>query len=105
LELCVLSNVRTAVVPDVGSHPARIYYERGIPISINTDDPTLFGTRLAAEYLALHQHLRFSRKDITRLIEQGVETSWLSHEKKQALLDQFRVEFAKLDAECKTVRS
>jgi adenosine deaminase len=92
LELCVLSNVRTAVVPDVASHPARIYYERGIPLSINTDDPKMFGNSLAEEYLALHQRVGFSRADIRRLIESAIETSWLPEPRKRELLGQFQRE-------------
>jgi adenosine deaminase len=92
LELCVLSNVRTAVVPEVASHPARTYYERGIPLSINTDDPKMFGNSLAEEYLALHRHLGFSRADIQRLIEQAVETSWLVDERKPDLLSRIQSE-------------
>jgi adenosine deaminase len=100
LELCVLSNVRTAVVNNVTRHPARIYYERGIPVSINTDDPTLFGNSLVDEYLALHEQLGFSRAEITRLIEQGIETSWLDAERKQKMLAEFCAEFAAIDAQC-----
>ncbi len=98
LELCVLSNVRTGVVPEVARHPARAYYERGIPLSINTDDPKLFGTSLAEEYLALRQHLGFSRADVLRLIEQGVETSWLPAYRKEKMLGEFRAAFAGADA-------
>jgi adenosine deaminase len=97
LELCVLSNVRTAVVADVECHPARTYFERGIPLSINTDDPTLFGNSLVDEYLALHQQLGFSRSDILRLIEQGIETSWLAADRKPQMLGEFRAEFAAID--------
>jgi adenosine deaminase len=98
LELCVLSNVRTAVLPEVACHPARLYYQRGIPLSINTDDPKMFGNSLAEEYLALHRHLGFSRADILRLIEQGIETSWLPQGRKLNLLRQFQSEFATLEA-------
>jgi adenosine deaminase len=97
LELCVLSNVRTAVVAEIERHPAQTYYERGIPISINTDDPTLFGNSLVDEYLALHEQLGFSRSEIMHLIEQGIETSWLDADRQQQLLSQFRAQFAALN--------
>jgi adenosine deaminase len=96
LELCVLSNVRTAVVANVDGHPARSYFERGIPVSINTDDPTLFGNSLVDEYTALHEQLGFTRPEIIRLIEQGIETSWLPADRKQQMLREFRAEFAVL---------
>jgi adenosine deaminase len=97
LELCVLSNLRTAVVGSVERHPARTYFDRGIPLTINTDDPTLFGNSLVDEYLALHQQLGFSRAEIVRLIEQGIETSWLAAERKQQMLSAFRAELAALN--------
>jgi adenosine deaminase len=96
IELCVLSNVRTAVIPNVAAHPARRYFERGIPLSINTDDPKMFGNSLAEEYLALHEHLGFSCLDIQHLIEQGIATSWLPVDRKRKLLAEFRDEFDNL---------
>jgi adenosine deaminase len=96
LELCVLSNVRTGVVADVARHPARAYFQRGIPLSINTDDPTMFGNSLAEEYAVLCRELGFSQQDILLLIEQGIETSWLSDQRKGELLAQYRSEFTLL---------
>jgi adenosine deaminase len=96
LELCVLSNVRTCAIPEVRQHPARAYFQRGIPLSINTDDPTLFGNTLAEEYAVLCGELGFTQQDILLLIEQGIETSWLAEKRKGELLAQFRTEFAPL---------
>jgi adenosine deaminase len=90
LELCVLSNLRTGVIPSVATHPARTYFQRGIPVSINTDDPKLFNTSLADEYFALHQNLGFSKGDVHRVIEQGVTSSWLPDQRKVALLDRIQ---------------
>jgi adenosine deaminase len=67
-------------------------------VSINTDDPKMFGNSLAEEYLALHRHLGFSRVHILHLIEQGIETSWLPEQRKQELLAQFQSEFSDLGA-------
>ncbi len=90
LELCPLSNLRTGVVDTIEQHPARLYFERGIPVSINTDDPKMFGNSLVEEYLALMQWLRFSRDEIRKLMEQGVTTSWLPKDEKVALIQDFR---------------
>ena len=54
--------------------------------------------RHAEEYLALHRHLGFSRADILRLIEQGIETSWLPERQKRGLLSEFQSVFATLEA-------
>jgi adenosine deaminase len=86
LELCPISNLRTGVIPSIDHHPIRIYLDRGIPLSINTDDPKLFNNSLAEEYFALHTDLGFSIPEIHSLIKQGVTSSWLPEERKQELL-------------------
>lgn len=97
LELCVLSNLRTAVIPCVAAHPARTYFQREIPLSINTDDPKLFSSSLAEEYLVLQTELGFSRKDIHRVVEQGFLSSWLPEERKKVLLGRMRAEVQAID--------
>ena len=97
LELCVLSNLRTGVIPSVATHPARTYMQRGIPFSINTDDPKLFNTSLAEEYLALHTELGFSKRDIHHVIEQGLSSSWLPAPRKCTLLERIRAGIHAID--------
>jgi adenosine deaminase len=94
LELCVLSNLRTGVVAEARRHPARAYFERGIPLSINTDDPKLFNSSLADEYSLLHAELGFTVPEIHRLIEQAVECCWLPEERKRELLHRVRAGIA-----------
>jgi adenosine deaminase len=89
VELCLISNIRTGIISSVEAHPVRLYFERGIPLSINTDDPKMFGTSLADEYLTLIQ-LGFSRSEIRALIEQGISSSWLPPERKRSLIADFR---------------
>jgi adenosine deaminase len=97
LELCVISNLRTGIIPSIAAHPARAYFERGIPVSVNTDDPKLFNNSLADEYFALHTELGFTTSEIHSLIEQGVRSSWLSEERQTGLLGRIRAEIEALD--------
>jgi len=90
IELCVLSNLRTGVIPSVAAHPARTYFLRGIPVSINTDDPKLFNTSLAEEYLAIQKDLDFPKREVHRVLEQGILSSWLPDPRKAALLERTR---------------
>jgi adenosine deaminase len=96
VELCPMSNLRTGVISSIADHPARIYFARGIPLSINTDDPKMFNTSLAEEYLALERNLGFSPAEIAAIILQSIEISWLSDPRKQQLRRQFQGEFANL---------
>jgi adenosine deaminase/aminodeoxyfutalosine deaminase len=77
------------VVKSIAAHPARRYFERGVMITINTDDPKMFGNSLAQEYQLLEQQLGFSRNDIRVLILQAIQASWLPPERKQQLTTEF----------------
>ena len=92
LELCPMSNVRTGVVGSIAEHPIRGYFKRGLIISVNTDDPKMFGTTLEQEYELLVQECGFTRQEICRLILLGVESSWLSEDRKKSLAATFEKE-------------
>lgn len=89
LEMCPLSNVRTGVVNSIDEHPIRRYYKRGLVVTVNTDDPKMFGNSLAEEYRLLEAQLGFSREEIRGLVVQGIQASWLSQDRKQQLLKEF----------------
>jgi adenosine deaminase len=59
LETCPISNVRTGVVAEVTQHPIRHYYDQGLLVSVNTDDPKMFNTSLEEEYAQLIERLGF----------------------------------------------
>jgi adenosine deaminase len=90
LELCLLSNVRTGVIPTVANHPLRRYFDAGIPVSLNTDDPLFFGNSLVDEITAAQQAHRFTRDDVRRLVVSAVEMSWLTADARAKLLKDFR---------------
>ncbi|MGD9347381.1 MAG: adenosine deaminase [Candidatus Aminicenantes bacterium] len=89
LELCPVSNVRTGVIPNIAEHPIREYFERGMIISVNTDDPTMFGTTLEKEYELLVEECGFTKDEICELILLGIESSWLSEDQKKLLATSF----------------
>lgn len=49
LEVCITSNVLTGAVKSLDVHPVRRLFDAGVPITLNTDDPGVFGTTLARE--------------------------------------------------------
>jgi adenosine deaminase len=90
LEMCPISNVRTGVVDSLEEHPIRRYFERGIVVTVNTDDPKMFGNSLAEEFRLLEEKLGFSRDELRSLILQGIQTAWLPEERKRQLVEAFR---------------
>jgi adenosine deaminase len=90
LEVCPLSNVRTGVVPSIDAHPVRRFFERGLLITINSDDPKMFHNSLAEEYQLLEERLGFTRAEIRQLILNGIRASWLPIERKQTMLQEFQ---------------
>lgn len=86
LELCPISNVRTGVISAVENHPIRRYMEAGIPVTVNTDDPAMFGNSMVDEFLALEARLGFTRNEIGELVKQGFRCSWASDQRKESLL-------------------
>jgi adenosine deaminase len=82
LEMCPISNLRTKVVASPQAHPVRRYFERGLLVTINTDDPKMFGNSLADEYRLLVEELGFTPEEIRLLLLNGVQAAWISEQKK-----------------------
>ncbi len=59
-------------------------------VTINTDDPKMFGSSLAEEYRQLVECLGFSRVEIQMLIQNAIRASWLPPERKQLLAENFK---------------
>ena len=89
VELCPISNIRTKVIDTIADHPIRRFYDAGMALSVNTDDPKLFNTSLAGEYRALIEHFGMSREDIRCIIKLGIESSWLPDNDKRRLISEF----------------
>jgi len=90
VEMCPLSNVRTGVVRSLREHPIRRYFRAGMVVTVNTDDPKMFQTRLADEYRLLEQECGFSRSDIRELILSAIRAAWLPEDRKTSLMADFR---------------
>jgi adenosine deaminase len=97
VEMCPISNVRTGVVESYEAHPVRRYFDRGVFLSINTDDPMMFGNSLAEEYLLLVQKQGFTREEIQELVLRSIEMSWMPTERKQQMAMAFSADPAWLE--------
>lgn len=76
LEICPTSNLFTGVCSCYEAHPAKRLFDAGVPITINSDDPTFFRTTLADEYAHL-QAMGFAVSEVWSLLRHGFRYSFL----------------------------
>ena len=86
LELNPTSNVRTGVCPSFAAHPLRRYYDAGLLVTLNSDDPAFFASDVANEYLLAHAQQGFSREELARLAANSIHASFLPENEKTRLL-------------------
>jgi aminodeoxyfutalosine deaminase len=86
LEVCPTSNVRTGQVPSVAAHPVRRLLDHGVVVTLNTDDPPMFGATLEGEYLAVASTLGLRPEEVAALAANGVRSSFLPAARKAELL-------------------
>ncbi len=77
LEMCPTSNERTNAVPSLEGHPARRLLQEGALVTINTDDPGLFGIDLTHELSVATDVLGFEDGDLRRVTVNALEASFL----------------------------
>lgn len=95
-EVCLTSNVRLGVVASYGDHPVRRLIDAGCVVTLNTDDPVLFGTSLTREYLLAVEQCGLSLDQVRAAILAAVRSSYLGAAEKAAMLADFTAEFARL---------
>ena len=97
LEICLTSNVQTRAVEGYEAHPLREYYDRGLVVTLNTDNRLISGTTLTEEYWRAHQHLGFTWEELKEVARMGFESSFIHRPEKLALLSEFDREVARLE--------
>jgi aminodeoxyfutalosine deaminase len=86
LELNLTSNLRTGVCPSPDAHPLRRYFDQGLLVSLNSDDPAFFASDLLNEYLLAHTIYGFSREELRQLAANSFRSSFLPESVKAAWL-------------------
>jgi aminodeoxyfutalosine deaminase len=88
LEVCPSSNVATRAVASLEEHPIRAFRDAGITITVNSDDPSMFGTTLNREYQIAADLLDLDAAGVADLARASVRASFAEPEIKGALLDE-----------------
>jgi adenosine deaminase len=93
LEVCPTSNLQTGVTHDFTQHPLRDLYHLAVPVTINTDDPSVSDTTLTDEYLVAVMVMGLSIRDIQQMILNAARATFLPPDEKQALIKRFQTYF------------
>lgn len=88
LEVCVTSNLRLGLYPDSASHPLRRLIDAGCVVTLNTDDPAIFGTTLTDEYVQTIAACGLSQEQLGQCASNAARASLLPAAEKAALVDE-----------------
>ncbi|MCM0605580.1 MAG: adenosine deaminase [Xanthomonadaceae bacterium] len=77
LEVCPTSNWLTRAAPEWKDQPLKKFLDAGVPVSINTDDPSMFGLTLPHEFRVAREKLGISEAEINKCKEYAVQASFL----------------------------
>jgi len=86
LEINITSNIRTGCCKAFEQHPVKDYFESGLMITLNSDDPPMFGSDLLGEYVLAQEQYGFTMEQMRELAANAVEASFLDPARKLALL-------------------
>ena len=89
IEICVTSNLRTGVCTELAKHPVRSYFDQGLMLTLNSDDPAMFRTSLNQEYQLVQETFGFTDEHLRELARNSFEASFLPAEKKIEFLNLF----------------
>lgn len=96
LEICLTSNVQTRVAESYAAHPLREYFDRGLNVTLNTDNRLMSGTTLTDEYVFAAEHMGFSMDELAGIALNGFESAFLPWEERLILIEEASDEIDKL---------
>jgi len=86
LEVCPTSNLFTQkYVKKLDDHPIRVFFDRNLNVTVNTDDPTLFGIDLIDEYMSLANKGFFTPAEILKLVKNNLFATFLPADRKNEI--------------------
>ncbi|MGI8589118.1 MAG: adenosine deaminase [Chloroflexia bacterium] len=92
LEICPTSNVCLNNVPILAAHPLRLFWDAGVPVTINSDDPPMFNTTLLDEYRLAASDFGFTAEELAEASLTAARSALLPAEGRARLETSFRDE-------------
>lgn len=96
LEMCPVSNIQTKAVSGWDAYPIREYFDRGLVVTVNTDNPGVSGTDITREYGIVAEKFGFTDRELAALIRNGARAAFLEETEKRALTKRIDGELAAL---------
>lgn len=89
LEICPTSNLQTGIIPKLAQHPMYAFHQIGIPVTINTDDPSISNTTLTDEFLVATRGAGVPFRVLPEMILNAARAAFLPEPEKSRLVDWF----------------
>jgi adenosine deaminase len=85
LTVCPLSNTRLCVVDEMTRHPLKLMLDKGLCVTLNSDDPAYFGGYMNENFEAVTEALNLTRDDLAQLCSNAINASFVDSVRKQEL--------------------
>ena len=86
LTMCPLSNVKLRVFASLSDHNLRELLDRGLVVTINSDDPAYFGGYINDNYLAAATALNLTKEELAALAANSFEAAFVRTEERRSYL-------------------
>ncbi len=86
LTVCPLSNLKLCVVNDLHQHPLVDMLNKGLRVTVNSDDPAYFGGYMNENYIAVAEALSISRDQLVTLTRNSFDAAFIDEARRQQLI-------------------
>jgi adenosine deaminase len=94
LEQCITSNYQTGSWKDERNHPLGELYHRGVPVTVNSDDPFIQDTDLTDDYIKSVKYFGFGVEDLVALNLTALKAAFLGKKQKKKMIERYLEEVA-----------
>ena len=88
LTVCPLSNTALQVVDDLKNHPIKKMMDKGLKVTVNSDDPAYFGGQVNQNYVEIQEALGLTKADLYELAKNSFQYSLLDNDLKKIYLNE-----------------
>ncbi len=99
LDVCPTSNICLGVFPRIEDHPLPKLMEKGLLVTLNSDDPPMFNTTLTEEYHQAVDVFGFGLPEVKQLVLNGIQASLLPKGQQEEMAREFQSAFQSLEEE------